>query len=78
MPGARDFTLSKTIGNEVELVCDAPDTPGEIKVTLKIDPVNGEMTQINNEISTFVTVTKEGISVLYVGGKVPSLGTEVH
>jgi uncharacterized membrane protein len=69
MPGARDFMLAKTTGNEVELVCDAPPTPGEIKVTLKIDPASGEMTQVNNEISTFVTVTKEGISVLYVEGK---------
>jgi uncharacterized membrane protein len=69
MPGARDFKLLKTMGNEVELVCDAPAAPGEIKVTLKIDPIRGEMTQANNEISTFVTVTKEGISVLYVEGK---------
>ncbi|HLJ91566.1 MAG TPA: glutamine amidotransferase [Gemmataceae bacterium] len=69
MPGARDFQLLKTTGNEVELLCDAPATPGEIKVTLKVDPITGEMTRINNEISTFVTVTKEGISVLYVEGK---------
>src|SRR5207302_574910 len=69
MPGAQDFKLPKSAGNEVELVCDAPATPGEIKVTLKVDPVKGEMTLINNEISTFVTVTKEGISVLYVEGK---------
>src|SRR5262249_31638199 len=31
--------------------------------------VKDEMTEANNEISTFVTVTKEGISVLYVEGK---------
>lgn len=69
MPGARNVQLTKTTANEVELVCDAPATPGEIKVTLKVDPVKGEMTHANNEISTFVTVTKEGISVLYVEGK---------
>src|SRR5262249_15235081 len=69
MPGARNFKLLKAMGNEVELVCDAPPTPGEIKVTLKIDPVVDELTHVNNEISTFVTVTKEGISVLYVEGK---------
>src|SRR5262249_1382 len=39
------------------------------KVTLKIDPLPGETTLVNNEISTYVTVTKEGISVLYVEGK---------
>jgi uncharacterized membrane protein len=61
--------LTKTAGNEVKLVCDAPPTPGEIKVTLKIDPVPGETTALNNEISTYVTVTREGISVLYVEGK---------
>jgi uncharacterized membrane protein len=61
--------LPQTIGNEIVLTCDAPATPGEIKVTLKIDALPGEMTQVNNEISTYVTVTKEGISVLYVEGK---------
>src|SRR5437588_3567754 len=65
----REQALPRTTGNEVELSCDAPPTPGEIRVTLKIDPLPGELTQANNEISTYVTVTKEGISVLYVEGK---------
>src|SRR5262249_42753636 len=56
-------------GNEVRLVCDAPAEAGEIKVALKIDTLPGEVTEANNEISTYVTVTKEGISVLYVEGK---------
>ena len=43
--------------------------PGEVKVTLKVDPLPGEVSQVNNEISTYVTVTKEGVSVLYVEGK---------
>jgi uncharacterized membrane protein len=58
--------LRLTAGNEVTVAANAPDRPGEIKVTLKIDPVPGELTHFNNEISTFVTVSKEGISVLYV------------
>jgi uncharacterized membrane protein len=62
-------TLPRTSGNEVTLTCDAPATPGEVRVTLKIDPLPAELTQTNNEISTYVTVTKEGISVLYVEGK---------
>jgi uncharacterized membrane protein len=66
---ANDFRLSKPQGNEIQLVCDAPAEPGEMKVTLKVDALPGEITQLNNEISTFVTVTKEGISVLYVEGK---------
>lgn len=59
----------KPTGNEVKLVVDAPDKPGEIKVTVKVDQLPGEVTPINNEISTFVTVTKEGLSILYVGGR---------
>lgn len=67
---AGDFELKKTNGNEVRLECDAPETPGEVKVTLKADALPGELSALNNEISTYVTVTKEGISVLYVEGKV--------
>jgi uncharacterized membrane protein len=66
---ADDQTLTKVAGNEIKLTCDAPPAPGEIKLTLKIDPLPGETTTVNNEISTYVTVTKEGLSVLYVEGK---------
>jgi uncharacterized membrane protein len=66
---AGDFKLTKAQGNPVELVCDAPAEAGEVKVALKVDPLPGEISQLNNEISTFVTVTKEGLSVLYVEGK---------
>jgi uncharacterized membrane protein len=66
---AQDAVLQRSSGNQVQIECDAPPTPGEMKVTLKIDPKPGEMSQLNNEISTYVTVTKEGISVLYVEGK---------
>jgi uncharacterized membrane protein len=59
-------TLRKTSGNEIKLSADAPDKPGEIKVTIKIDPVEGELVAENNEISTYVTVIKEGLSVLLV------------
>lgn len=58
--------LRKTIGNEVVVVTDAPSEPKEIKVTLKIEPLPNEVSLANNEISTFVTVTKEGIAVLLV------------
>jgi uncharacterized membrane protein len=52
---------------EFQLKCNAPPTPGEIKVTVKIDPLPGEKSlDKNKEISTFVTITKEGISVLLV------------
>ena len=45
---------------------DAPATPGEVKVTLKTDPLPGEASLANKEISTYLTVTKEGLSVLLV------------
>jgi uncharacterized membrane protein len=59
-------TLTKAAGNEVALVTDAPAQAGEIKVTLKVDPVKGETSIANNEIATYATVTKEGVSVLFV------------
>lgn len=58
--------LPLSTGNKVKLECYAPDAPGEVKVTLKIDPKPGEVTAANNEISTYVTVAKEGLSVLLV------------
>ena len=45
-----------------------PDTPGETKVTLTVDPMKGELLSTNNESSTYVTVLKGGISVLYLSG----------
>jgi uncharacterized membrane protein len=65
----RDVILYLTTGNEVEMSCDAPDAPGEVKVTLKVDPLVGEVSTGNNEVSTYATVTKDGLSVLWVEGK---------
>jgi uncharacterized membrane protein len=59
-------TLRKTTDNEIRLTTDAPVKAGEVKVTLTVDPLPGEITQANNSVSTFVTVTQEGISILYV------------
>jgi uncharacterized membrane protein len=58
--------LRLTGGNEVKVVVNAPAKPGEVKVTLKIEPFRDELATFNNEISTFATVSKEGISVLLV------------
>ncbi|MBX9680687.1 MAG: glutamine amidotransferase [Gemmataceae bacterium] len=63
------FTLDKTKDVTLTLPTDAPDKDGEIKVAAKVDPLPGEATPINNEISTFVNVTKEGVSILWVEGK---------
>lgn len=68
-PSPEWITLHKTADNEVSIVCDAPADPGEYKVTLRIDPQPGEVSKLNNEISTYITATKEGISILWVEGK---------
>jgi uncharacterized membrane protein len=63
---AQDETLPLTTGNEVKVKCTAPAKPGEIKVTMRVQKLPGEISESNNEISTYVTVTKEGLSVLLV------------
>ena len=45
-----------------------PITAGEKKVTLRVKPKEGELVQGNNEISTFVTVQRGGLNVLYLQG----------
>jgi uncharacterized membrane protein len=45
-----------------------PRTPGEYKVTLRVEPREGELVTTNNEASTFVTVRTGGIRVLYLVG----------
>ena len=60
--------LNKPQRNEIVLTADAPETAGEIKVTVKVQPIQGEVSAHNNEISTYATVTKEGVSILWVEG----------
>ncbi len=45
-----------------------PLTPGEYKVTLRVEPREGELVTTNNEASTFVTVRKGGVNLLYLVG----------
>jgi uncharacterized membrane protein len=45
-----------------------PHTPGEYKVTVRVEPREGELVTTNNEVSTFVTVRAGGINVLYLVG----------
>jgi uncharacterized membrane protein len=65
----KEVKLLLTRDNEVDIECDAPETTGDYKLTLKLDPNPLEISKLNNEISTYVTVTKEGLSVLWVEGK---------
>lgn len=46
-----------------------PQMPGEFKVTLRLAPQQGELVTTNNELSTFVTVLKGGVNVLYLEGE---------
>ena len=66
---ARAERLSQPADNIVTLEADAPDTDGEIKITVKAAPLPGETSVANNEISTYTYVSKEGVRILWVEGK---------
>jgi uncharacterized membrane protein len=66
---SKSVVLSLREGNLVQIEADAPAEPGDYKVELKIEPFKNEVSTLNNEISSYVTVTKEGLSVLWVEGK---------
>jgi uncharacterized membrane protein len=63
---AKDVKLPLSVGNEVTIACDAPAKPGEVKVKVVVETVDKDNFPANNSIETFVTVSKEGISVLLV------------
>lgn len=46
--------------------CRLPDTPGDYRVSLFVKPLPNEASEANNEISTYVTLNKDGLSVLYI------------
>jgi uncharacterized membrane protein len=50
-----------------------PKEPGEYKVSVAVEPPEGEVATSNNVQSTFVTVMKGGINVLYLVGA-PRIG----
>lgn len=43
-----------------------PKEPGEVKVSLRVPPQNGEVSAANNQMDAFVTVVKSGLRVLYL------------
>jgi len=60
--------LTKDFDNEIEITAKAPDTPGEVKVSLElVDPPGGQSTTLNDQIETYLTVTREGVRVLVIG-----------
>jgi hypothetical protein len=50
-----------------------PTRPGEYKATIEVETPDGELVTTNNSQSTFVTVLKGGIKVLYLAGA-PRIG----
>lgn len=46
--------------------CRLPDTPGDYRFSIFVKPIAGEASESNNELSTYVTLNKDGLSVLYI------------
>jgi uncharacterized membrane protein len=70
---ARNETLTLTTDNRFTLECNAPAKPGEVKLRVQVDDPDhpdrapkDDLFPDNNKIETYITVTKEGISVLLV------------
>ena len=64
---AEDFRLSKSVGNEVQIVTKAPEHPGPVMVRMEmIEGPAEDRIKDNNQIETFVNVTKDGVSILVI------------
>lgn len=61
-----EVTLNKVKDNEVKIPIKAPGTPGEVKVKVQFEKLPGEVSDLNNESETYLTVTKEGVRVLVI------------
>jgi uncharacterized membrane protein len=66
-------SLALTTGNDIRVKTTAPAVPGEVKLTVRVEdpnrdglPLDGEVSAANNEMTTYLTVSKEGLSVLLV------------
>jgi hypothetical protein len=55
-------------GEEPVRLAWTPKRLGERKLTLRVEPQDGEVVITNNELSTFVTVVDGGLKVLYLEG----------
>lgn len=64
-------TIVRSLGADAEEIVRLswrPDQPGERKVALVVDPLEGETVITNNEISSFVNVIDGGLKVVYLEG----------
>ncbi len=72
----QEFELTKDTDNDIEMTTKAPDKPGEVKVTMElVDPPQNQVTDQNDRIETYLTVTKEGVRVLIVSKLGPELSS---
>jgi uncharacterized membrane protein len=66
--GTKDLHASQD-GASLPIAFDySPETPGEYKLTVRAEPQPGEIVTTNNQLSTFVTVLRGGLNVLYLEG----------
>lgn len=71
-PVAQRNVRSTEDGQQVPVALSyIPQTPGEYKVTARAKVPPGDSSPTNNELSTFVTVRKGGVNVLYLEGAHP-------
>ncbi len=47
-----------------------PEQPGNYRLTVRVDPLAGEVTAVNNELSAFMTIYAGGLRVLLLHGDV--------
>lgn len=68
----RTTLRARTNGQQLPVELNyVPESPGEFKLTLRAVSPPGELITTNNELSTFVTVRKGGVNVLYLEGGHP-------
>ncbi|MFL5331193.1 MAG: glutamine amidotransferase [Gemmataceae bacterium] len=70
---SNEVQFRKAEGNELTIDATAPATAGEIKLSVKIDPLPGEASLLNNDLTTYLTVSREGLSVLIIDRLRPEL-----
>ncbi|MFQ3652422.1 MAG: hypothetical protein SNJ75_19075, partial [Gemmataceae bacterium] len=62
----REDRLPLSTGNELTLMIEAPAEPGEYRLRVEMTPAEVDPIPANNQIETFVQVSKEGLRVLLV------------
>ena len=75
--GSRPVVVVRPTTNSEEIPVEltfVPQTAGEVKLAVEIEPVEGELKRTNNRRATVVSVRKGGIRVLYFDRLRPEVG----